>query len=103
MMRMKKMAAIAACAMIGTSALPMRAGAQITTFLYNGSGTQTPQSQGWLDFADNAISGAGTPVVLSMDGATTLDTTVNNITPSPPAPVGSIEAGYSNYTILGTM
>jgi hypothetical protein len=99
-MRFKKLAMSAICAAIGMGASPMRAGAQITTFLYQGSGTETPQSQGWLDFADNAILGDGTPAVTSSGGSTTLDTTgANNI----PSTSSNIEAGYSNYNPTGTL
>jgi len=99
-MRFKKLAMTAVCAAIGISASSMRAGAQITTFLYQGSGSQTPQSQGWLDFADNAILGDGSPAVTSTGGSTTLDTTgANNI----PSTSSNIEAGYSNYTPLGSL
>jgi len=88
----------AACAAIWIWAWPTLAGAQ-TTFLYNGSGTQTPQSQGWLAFADNAVLGDGTPAVSSSGGTTTLDTTTGNI----PSGSSNIEAGYSNYTALGSL
>jgi hypothetical protein len=99
-MRFKKLAMTAVCAVIGISASPTRAWAQITTFLYQGSGMQTPQSQGWLDFADNAILGDGAPAVSSTGGSTTLDTTgANNI----PSTSSNIEAGYSNYTPLGSL
>jgi PEP-CTERM motif len=100
MVRFKKLAVTTACAAIGMWFLPMRAGALVTTFLYNGSGTQTPQSQGWLSFADNAIFGDGTPVTTSTSGATTLDTTGANNNPTSSS---NIEAGYSNYTALGSM
>jgi hypothetical protein len=100
MMQLKKLATTTACAAIAISASSIRAGAQITTFLYQGSGTQTPLSQGWLDFADNSILGDGTPSVTSTAGATTLDTTgANNI----PATSSNIEAGYSNYTPFGSL
>jgi hypothetical protein len=98
MMQFGKLAMSAVFAAIGISALPTLAGAQ-TTFLYNGSGTQTPQSQGWLAFSDNAVLGDGTPAVSSSGGTTTLDTTTGNI----PSSSSNIEAGYSNYTALGSM
>jgi hypothetical protein len=85
MMRFNKLAMTTLCGAIGISALPIRAGAQ-TTYLYKGSGTQTPQSQGWLyEFAPGV-----TPV--SSGGATTFDTTSSS----------SIEGGYSNDNLSGT-
>jgi MprA protease rhombosortase-interaction domain-containing protein len=65
--------------------LASAAGAQ-TTYLYQGSGTQTPQSQGWLsEFAPGV-----TPV--SSGGTTTFDSTSS----------ASLEGGYSNDTVLGS-
>ena len=86
MMRYKKSAMTIVCAAIGISASPMRAGAQ-TTYLYNGSGTQTPQSQGWLsEFAPGATT-------VSTGGATTFNTSFD----------ASLEGGYSNYTVVGAV
>ena len=65
------------------AAFASAAGAQTTVNLYTGSGTQTPQSQGWLNF----IPEFGTPSVSSAAGATILDTTSSD----------SIMAGYFNF------
>jgi hypothetical protein len=67
-------------------AVAMAHGAQI---LYDGSLGTTPQSQGWLSFA-SVPSGATTTTTSTQ---TTLDTTSNS----------SIHAGYSNYTLLGSL
>src|ERR1700722_21024215 len=54
MMRLNRLAVTSVCAAIGICASPIWAGTQ-TTVLYQGSGTQTPQSQGWLfSFAPGA-------------------------------------------------
>lgn len=66
----------------------MPAGAQ-TTYLYQGSGTQTPQSQGWLSY----YALGGTPTETSAAGTTTFDTTSSS----------AIEGGFSNYTVAQTM
>ena len=103
-MQFKRWAVAALGAAIGISALPIRAGAQ-TTVLYNGAkdaGSDTPDSAAegsWLEYT----AGGGSPTVSSSGGATTLNTTVGNATPSPPAPPYSDEAGYSNYTPAGAM
>jgi hypothetical protein len=56
-----------------------------TVNLYVGSGSQTPQSQGWLNY----IPTSGSAVTTSAAGATTLDTTGGT--------GNSIMAGYFNY------
>jgi hypothetical protein len=65
------------------AAIPAASASVQTVNLYVGSGTQTPQSQGWLNF----IPTSGIPSTISAAGATTLDTTSSS----------SIMAGYFNY------
>ena len=57
-----------------------------TTNLYQGNGTQTPQSQGWLE----ELAPGVTPV--SAGGSTTFDTTSSS----------TLEGGYSNDYATGT-
>jgi hypothetical protein len=84
-MRLNRSNLVSAGAMMGLFALPTMAAAQ-TTYLYQGSGTQTPQSQGWLyELAPGAS-------VNSSGGTTTFDTTANN----------NFEGGYSNDVPTGT-
>jgi hypothetical protein len=85
-MRFKKLAATAGIAVAATILSAPTAPGQ-TTYLYQGSGTQTPQSQGWLTyFAPGASSS-------SSGGSTTFDTTANS----------ALEGGYSNRTASGTL
>jgi hypothetical protein len=85
MIRHRKLAAIGLVAGMAISGLASRAGAQ-TTYLYQGSGTQTPQSQGWL----YELAPGVTPV--SNAGTTTFDSTSS----------ASLQGGYSNDTPLGS-
>jgi hypothetical protein len=89
MMRLKKLAIGAVCAVIGFSAATMRAGAQ-TTVLYNDAGmpSPTPQSEGWL----SSLAPEGT-VVTQGNGTTTFGTTFDTTSTE------AIEGGYSNYTV----